>query len=242
LDTYQGERHPIGQSLLKSTDAVTKVVTLRNPIAQQVRNHLMPILASQEVVQERACKVLSMLGLNYRSSSIVGEYRESLNRTLEHPFTDVPAWLDFGHGPAPGDRAPDGEVRTSESADPIRLFEQLRGFTHNILLFAGLQHSAKALSDIEKTLAELQANYSEFVRCHVIIAESELAAQTNAAQSILLDTDGSLHHRYGAAHSCLYLVRPDGYVGFKSQPIDLAQLQNHFESAFGMLPLPQAVS
>jgi 2-polyprenyl-6-methoxyphenol hydroxylase-like FAD-dependent oxidoreductase len=240
LDTYQEERHPIGLSLLKSTDAVTKVVTLRNPIAQQVRNRLMPILASQEVVQERACKILSMLGLNYRSSSIVGEYRESLNHTLGHPLTDVPAWLEFGHGPSPGDRAPDGEVRTSGAGEPIRLFEQLRGFTHNILLFAGLQNSTKSITDIEKTLTQLETAYAEFVRCHVILSDS--AAQTNAAQSVILDIDGRLHHRYGAAHSCLYLIRPDGYVGFRSQPIDLVQLQNHFESALGMLPLTQAIS
>jgi 2-polyprenyl-6-methoxyphenol hydroxylase-like FAD-dependent oxidoreductase len=241
LDTYESERHPIGQRLLRNTDAVTKLVTIRNPIVQQVRNRLMPLLASQEVVQERARTILSMLGLNYRSSSIVGEYREGLNRSLGHPFADVPAWLDFGHGPAPGDRAPDGEVTTSGSTQSIRLFEQLRGFTHNILLFAGLQNSSKSLAEFEKILAELQSKYADFARCHLIASASNQASSEAMMQSVLIDLEGNLHHKYGAAHDCLYLIRPDGYVGFRSQPIDRSELEKYFENSLGFLPVTTGI-
>ncbi|MBS1953262.1 MAG: FAD-dependent monooxygenase [Cyanobacteria bacterium SZAS-4] len=236
LNSYQDERHPIGQKLLKNTDAMTKLVTIRNPIAQQVRNHLIPVLAHQEVVQERACKTLSMVGLNYRSSSIVGEYREPINRTLEHPIADVPAWLDFGHGPAPGDRAPDGEIHTSGAAEPSRLFEQIRGFTHFALLFTGLQNSATTLSEFETIVEHIRKQYSEFVRC-LVISTDKVPPPTELEQLCLLDNDGSLHHKYGAAHSCLYLIRPDGYVGFRSQPVDAAQLQKYFEKAYAITPL-----
>lgn len=33
------------------------------------------------------------------------------------------------------------------------------------------------------------------------------------------DTSGSLHNRYGARHECLYLIRPDGFIGYRSQPV-----------------------
>ncbi len=237
LNSYQDERHPIGEQLLKNTDAMTKLVTIRNPIAQQVRNHLMPVLAHQDVVQERACRTLSMVGLNYRSSSIVGEYREPIKRTLEHPIADVPAWLDFGHGPAPGDRAPDGEIYTTGSAEPSRLFEQIRGFTHFALLFTGLQKASTALNDFEKIMERIRKDYSEFVRAVVISADDKVPPPIALEQLYLLDKDGSLHHKYGAAHSCLYLIRPDGYVGFRSQPVDIAQLQKYFEKAYAISPL-----
>ncbi len=55
-------------------------------------------------------------------------------------------------------------------------------------------------------------------------------------QMFLLDKDGSLHHKYGAAHSCLYLIRPDGYVGFRSQPVDLNQVRKFFEKAYLFRP------
>lgn len=237
LNSYQDERHPIGQKLLKNTDAMTKLVTIRNPIAQQVRNHLIPVLAHQDVVQERACKTLSMVGLNYRSSSIVGEFREPINRTLEHPLSDVPAWLDFGHGPSPGDRAPDGEVYTAGGKEPSRLFEQMRGFTHFALLFTGLQNTSTTQGEFEKIIEQIRKYYSEFVRCLVISADEKVPPSVELEELCLLDKDGSLHHKYGAAHECLYMIRPDGYVGFRSQPVDIAQLQKYLERAYSVSPL-----
>jgi len=173
-----------------------------------------------------------MVGLNYRSSTIVGEYREPIRRALGHPIAEVPAWLDFGHGPSPGDRAPDGEIHTAGAVEPSRLFEQIRGFTHFLLLFTGLQNSDAQLSELEKAISQIQKNYSDFVRCLVVASVGEIASSNQLEQLILLDKDGSLHHKYGAAHSCLYLIRPDGYVGFRSQPVELNELQKYFEKAY----------
>jgi 2-polyprenyl-6-methoxyphenol hydroxylase-like FAD-dependent oxidoreductase len=220
LDTYQEERHPIGQNLLKLTDAVTKLMMLRNPIAQQLRNRLMPMLASHEVVQRRAWRTISMLGINYRNSPIVGEHRENFVQAV----SDMPSWLDFAHGPAPGDRAPDGVLKAGADAESIRLFDFLRGIDHNILFFAGLKDGEKSFSTIAKTISEVQSKYGEYVRCHVILPQSYTSTELKSIDSVLLDEDHSLHCRYGAAHQCLYLIRPDGYVGFRGQPIDFSPL------------------
>ncbi len=235
LTSYHDERHPIGQSLLKNTDAMTKLVTLRNPVAQQIRNHLAPLLANQEVLHERACNKLSMVALNYRSSSIVAEYKEPIEKALSHPVAEVPAWLEFGHGPLPGDRAPDGEVHTAGAAEPSTLFEQIRGFSHFALLFAGLHPDPIHPVDLQNVLLQIKERYSDFVRCLVIIPANQTVPGEFEEQT-LVDKDGSLHHKYGAAHNCLYLVRPDGYVGFRSQPIELEQLQKYLERAYEYRP------
>ena len=49
---------------------------------------------------------------------------------------------------------------------------------------------------------------------------------------ILLDPRGELHHRYGARSACLYVVRPDGYIGFRSQPPDAEALDSYFTRIF----------
>ena len=49
---------------------------------------------------------------------------------------------------------------------------------------------------------------------------------------MLLDGEQSLHHRYGADTACLYLVRPDGYVGFRSLPPQLERLQGYLDELF----------
>ena len=44
---------------------------------------------------------------------------------------------------------------------------------------------------------------------------------------VLLDPKSGLHRRYGAGSECLYLLRPDGYVGFRSQPASWKALEEH---------------
>ena len=39
--------------------------------------------------------------------------------------------------------------------------------------------------------------------------------------------DGEVHHMYCARYECLYLVRPDGYVGFRSQPAEKGPLREY---------------
>ncbi|RTL44554.1 MAG: monooxygenase [Candidatus Melainabacteria bacterium] len=235
LESYNNERHPVGQNLLNSTDAMTKLVTLRSPVSQEVRNHLIPLIANQDVLHERACRKISMVGLNYRASSIVGEYRESISHVFRHPIAEGPAWLEFGHGPLPGDRAPDGEVHSANSATPSTLFEQTRGFSHFALLFSGLHKDSLHGINLENAIQQIKERYSEFIRPLIIVSGDSLPSGANE-QGTLLDKDGSLHHKYGSFHNCLYLIRPDGYVGFRSQPIDLEQLQKHLDSAYSFHP------
>lgn len=49
---------------------------------------------------------------------------------------------------------------------------------------------------------------------------------------VLLDPRGELHHRYGARYDCVYLIRPDGYIGFRSPPVDSEALQNYLNQIF----------
>jgi hypothetical protein len=45
------------------------------------------------------------------------------------------------------------------------------------------------------------------------------------AGELIRDPEGHLHDRYGAGDSDdPYLIRPDGYVAYRSQPADAAKL------------------
>jgi hypothetical protein len=44
---------------------------------------------------------------------------------------------------------------------------------------------------------------------------------------VLLDPEGVVHHRYGAAAECLYLIRR--YVSFRGQPARLEPLLAHLD-------------
>lgn len=49
----------------------------------------------------------------------------------------------------------------------------------------------------------------------------------------LLDPLGASHARYGAESECLYLIRPDGYVGYRALPPTWAPLSEHLSRVFG---------
>ena len=166
-----------------------------------------------------------MLGINYRNSPIVSEHRENISQSI----TDMASWLDFAHGPSTGSRAPDGTVRDTGSERSVRLFEILRGTEHNILFFAGLKNTQESFSVIAKTISEVQSKYGESIRCHVILPAVEDKTKLKSVGSMFVDVDHSLHCLYGAAHQCLYLIRPDGYVGFRGQPIDAGPLHENLE-------------
>jgi hypothetical protein len=50
---------------------------------------------------------------------------------------------------------------------------------------------------------------------------------------VVRDAAGEFRTAYGVTGSALYLVRPDGHVGFRSQPIDADTLRKNLHLVFG---------
>jgi 2-polyprenyl-6-methoxyphenol hydroxylase-like FAD-dependent oxidoreductase len=221
LDSYEVERHAVGQALLKTTDRVTKLITLRGTVAAGVRNHLMPLLASHEVVQHRAMKNISMLGVNYRHSPIVGDY---------HPLSAGLSNIIIS-GPQPGDRAPDAYIDSGTGEEVLRLFPAIANDKFNLLLFAGLKQTDDGHKSILEIARAMAAKHKGLVESHFVVAAETLPSALKSAEAaqIFFDSDQSFHHTYKAESPCLYLIRPDGYIGFRSHPPDLSHLEKHLE-------------
>jgi triphosphoribosyl-dephospho-CoA synthetase len=47
--------------------------------------------------------------------------------------------------------------------------------------------------------------------------------------SVLLDRQHYLHDRYGASAACLYLIRPDWFVGFRGSLSHAEELENYLQ-------------
>ena len=100
LDSYQAERHPVGEKLLAATTGFTRVVLWRNPVAEAVRDRAASILTAFDAVQDRIRMAGSELGIHYRGSPIVRE---------DHAASLGGMWEGWLHrGLRAGDRAPDG--------------------------------------------------------------------------------------------------------------------------------------
>ena len=53
---------------------------------------------------------------------------------------------------------------------------------------------------------------------HLLIPDDVNQTDIAWRDSVLLDHREEAHIRYGAKGECLYLFRPDGYVGYRSLP------------------------
>lgn len=237
LDSYHAERHPVAASVLAGTDIVSngmfKVVALKNKLLVSMRNAFMTFVTSLDLVRATASRTVSELDVGYPSSPLVGQKRAGLWKTRGLGGTEEsPAladWFDFGGGPAPGVRTPNYALKGVEGHE--RIYSLLRGNGHTLLLFDGPQATDEGYQRMLSIVREVEQRYGERVACRLVVPRVQLPTQLSA-DKVLLDTAGDLHRAFHARSECLYLIRPDGYVGFRSLPADEAAVLEHLKLLF----------
>ncbi len=118
-------------------------------------------------------------------------------------------------GPKPGERAPDArDLQAADGSGPVRLFELLRGTEPVLLLYADAAAGREAVRGLEEVGAAAGDLAGGRVRVHAVLAP-EVDEQPRGTPTVR-DTSGEFSSAYGASDACVYLVRPDGYVGFRA--------------------------
>jgi 2-polyprenyl-6-methoxyphenol hydroxylase-like FAD-dependent oxidoreductase len=216
LDSYTPERRPVAEGVERGTDMLTRLWTLREPISRAVRDRVVSVLGDFDFVRTLATRGASELAVSYRHSPIVAEDRPRLASLLPGPAHD------FARGPHPGDRVPDVSLDPAGNGSPRRLFEVLRGNGHHLLLFNGsIEHADDAIG---KVLELVQAEFARWITPHRI--------SIAAVDATIHDPGGVLHGRFGARAACLYLIRPDNYIGYRSMPPDASRLREYLHRIF----------
>ncbi len=240
LDSYNDERLGIALGVLKMTDFMMRVNTMKNPVAKQLRNTFAPILTAQEVIQTRIKNSISELSLNYGDSLIVEEHFAPVTRAIVHQ-DDMPTVTDifaFKDGPGAGDRAPDGFLQAGRE-EPVRLYEVIKGTKHSLLLFSGDDTSDSEIEKFQTIATNITKLYKQFIDVIVILDSMDSVARCTPKLAALKETvrtvadwEMATHHKYAAGSNCAYLIRPDCYVGFRSQPMDESLLTTYLNRIF----------
>jgi 2-polyprenyl-6-methoxyphenol hydroxylase-like FAD-dependent oxidoreductase len=157
----------------------------------------------------------SQLYINYRRSAWVGEH-------LARPDA-LPA------GPKPGDRAPDvWGLRRVGVEFPLRLFDLFRGTHHTLLLYATASTGSGAFAGVPEAL---QRRCGAYLRVYLIVAPEASGRRVDAGPT-LVDSERQFQRVYAAAESTAYLVRPDGYVGFRTDALQRDTLDPYLGRIF----------
>jgi 2-polyprenyl-6-methoxyphenol hydroxylase-like FAD-dependent oxidoreductase len=233
LDSYHPERYQAGRDMLYLTDHLHRAVLREQShlsLSETLRQKLAAVLASQEVMQQRMRRAVAELNIGYRHSPVVTEHHRLLTRP-RGAQASVLGWHDFGAGPRAGDRAADARLMLYPGRESVRFFQRLRGTMHHLVLFAGTLATVETHRRLQVLADATMHAYPDRIEAHLIILH-ELPEDVLGKGEILLDPSGELHHRYGARSACLYVVRPDGYIGFRSQPVDPEALKSYFTRIF----------
>ncbi len=240
LDSYELERKPVAAKLLSTTDATTRglqsLLTLYSPLSQGLRNALLRLLTPMGLVQHKVSRTLSMLDIDYADSPL------SLQDELVQPSLSVygedtlglGSGLAFAEGPGPGQRAIDWEVVDVGGRGLQRLFTLLDGVRHSLLVFCGAHETTESYERVVATATAIRDRCPERVTVFLV----QMSPQPHAAMlrpwdgPLLFDRGGALHRRYGAQRDALYLIRPDGHIGYRCQPVSLISLDSYLQRIF----------
>jgi 2-polyprenyl-6-methoxyphenol hydroxylase-like FAD-dependent oxidoreductase len=198
LDSYEAERRPIGRLVLRFTNRATRIATSPSPLIRLMRTQVVPRLAPLALRSKRG------RALVYRTlSQLAIRYRHSPAVEEGQPA--------LHRGPKAGDRLPDAHI--ARDGQTCWLQEALATPTYHLLLCGSPADWGR------NQIAALQDHYAGLVTIHRLARE--------AAPGVLHDVDGQAFARLGVERTAQYLVRPDGYIGYRSGGPALDGLQRY---------------
>ena len=207
LDTYEQERAPVGRRVLRFTDRAFIAGTSTNPLLRFVRVQIVPRLLPLAMRPRRVRK----LGLRTLSQLAVRYRRSRLS-------VDGPAAMR--RGPKPGDRLPDAPVTERGKLRTLHAVTSGPGFD---LLLCGPAAGFPAAAG-----AELEDRWAGLVEVHRVSRDN--------GPNVLYDHTGDASRRMGLRDATVvhYLIRPDGYVGYRGEGNDLAGVHAYLEDQLGI--------
>jgi 2-polyprenyl-6-methoxyphenol hydroxylase-like FAD-dependent oxidoreductase len=193
LDTYEAERLRVIKSVLFGTDVATRAVTIRHAAGQQAVYRLARLLLGLEPVHDYLTRNISEMGINYR------RHRPRLR-----------------HAPGAGDHAPRApHLRTAPGGRPVRLYDLLRHPGHTLVLLQGRRTPSPPVSEAAELVRAVQDGFGDEVRPLAVGLRDDWSA-ASVTFPVVHDGDGEMHDAYRAERASVVLIRPDGYLAFRT--------------------------
>jgi 2-polyprenyl-6-methoxyphenol hydroxylase-like FAD-dependent oxidoreductase len=227
LDSYEAERERFGRHLLLGTNLVSRLALLSRSQAVRLRDHVIPFATGPQPVRTRTATLIAQLGVSYRRSPIVSEYRS------KHIIERLGKRLRRTRVHHAGDRAPDMDVVLDGA--PTRLHSLCLGTRHVLFFFAHRDSAERSLQGWRDTDALIKRQYGDLVDAFLILPRLPGPADTKSTRTIY-DEHGEIYVTYGITGDGVVLVRPDGHIGFLCSPASSVRLRAYLDRLFSAAP------
>lgn len=215
LESYETERRQVAEDVIKTTKIATEGGEVFAHLSAEDREKLCARMIVPEPERLRMAQHSEELDLDYRKSPICAEHGER-----------------FAAGPHAGAQALDaGGVQVD--GQTMTLFELLRGLQHTLLLFVGSRREQPSTDALVDLAASVVHSHGDLLNVYLVVTERGTEPASLAPQATLIrDPQQTLHRRYGADTDCLYLIRPDGYVAYRSKPATMSNFREYLDRIF----------
>jgi hypothetical protein len=174
-------------------------------LSQEERNKFISQLLTPEPARLNAARHLQEVDLDYSGS----------------PLSLLPE-NDFLDGPKPGTRAPDATDLTV-GGSTTSLFKLPADEQYRLFFFCGNSNDTSA-KEIQWA-ADSSRRFASWLKPYIV--KNETVGGTFEEHTVIIDQKGNMHRKYAASSPCIYLIRPDGYVAYRSP--DITSVEKYFE-------------
>src|SRR5262245_4013763 len=218
LDSYEVERRAVAKDVIKTTRMMTERFEAFGQLSAAERERLYVNVVVPETEARRIAQHMEELDVDYRKSPICAEGGNGKR---------------LAAGPHAGAEALDAGPLLRED-QRLTLFDLLRGPRHTLLLFPGARSGNASWLRLARLADATQRAHAGLVAAHLVARPgAAVPSDLPAGTSVVVDAEGVLHRRYGAQAECVYVIRPDGYVAYRSAPAATRRLRDYLNRIFG---------
>ncbi len=200
LDSYEAERRPVAELVIQSGDHFEHALAMTDPSECDSRDQAILAMIADPTARQHDIVAETELNINYSQSPIVSG--------------------DVNGGLAPGQRLPDTIWVRRPDGQPCRLHEYAHRAGHTLMLLGGPTAHAPTMVELHQALQEFSAGSPLFETAIALGIHSDLPLSI-----------GRLDHaeaiRLGVQNTTLLAVRPDGYIGLRSDGDHLKALESY---------------
>ena len=218
LTSYQEERLPVVRGIVKGTERAQQAIMLRHPVSIALRDIFAAVLGRLETFQKWLGRNFTATAFHYRHSSIVHNSFSFAHRlTGKFSPSGTPASRTRLRA---GEWAPEVKNLVHSNGEKTTLHTLLRNDLRCIALLTPGQTSC------ESDLGALKELRGELIRDFPALLDPILITPFPSPEA-LRDVNGEFHDLYAAKGKSLFLIRPDGFLGFICRPINAKDLRTY---------------
>lgn len=209
LGSYDKERSYIGDEVVKFSDITHRMMAQFSPFVRKMRSPILRLFTKYYQRHPADMELGFQLRIQYRASQFIENQGK-------------PEGFHSGPVVKAGVRLPGGQVlpthARAEVKNAISLYDHFDPCQYQLLVLTGPEITDALCHELRELLGVIAPVRDQIAP---VIVSNELADTRLGDMDATLFADPTLEYHYtcGALHGAVYVVRPDGYIGFAGHPV-----------------------